>query len=75
MGASFVKSRYEATVGDFYSSKALLNYYSSFQVVYPLTKLSEQDFFGLLPELLTSYFNPESLENFVSNKIASANLK
>lgn len=69
---TFIKSRYDSTFQDFYSVKALLNYYSSFQAVYPLASLKEPDFFRILPELLTTYFTPESLEKFVFEKCESA---
>lgn len=62
-----LKGRYASLLSSTFTSKVLVNYFSSYNSIQPLLSLKDQDFYKILPELLSQYFTPELLRDFVRN--------
>ncbi len=62
--AAFAK-RFDVTVSSVFETSVMMNYYPSLRAMKPILDLTESRFFGMLPQLLTTYFTPETLTEFV----------
>lgn len=63
--APMIRRRYSDSLSDLFACKTTLNYYSSFKVMFPLVDAPADRLRTYVPELLSTYFVPEELAEFV----------